>query len=256
MEAPIVKKHWTRSLETLLASWADIASCYVWLHNHAQRQFRKRHFLFSIPAIILSTLTGTANFGIGSFVPAGQMQRAQVALGLVNIVTGILGTLQSFFRFAENSESHFMAAQGWSKLNRDVADELRLERSQRKDADDFFKRVKNEYDRLIESSPIIPMESIRSFLSSVDVTTSVMRPPETRMAITSTFIYQDDDLEKQPTSLNMTPIMSTKDYVQSVVQHVVSRSTTRDNSDDETTRAGQGPVETGHDGPLDTQASH
>ena len=90
---------WTREQEELLAEWADIATCYRWLHSRCEKLYRVRNYTFTIPVIILSTLTGTANFAMDSFVPEENKQIAMAAVGSVNIFAGILSTLQNFLRY-------------------------------------------------------------------------------------------------------------------------------------------------------------
>ena len=58
---------WTPEQEELLAEWAEKASGYRWLHSRSEKLYRKRNYIFTIPVIILSTLTGTANFAMDSF---------------------------------------------------------------------------------------------------------------------------------------------------------------------------------------------
>ena len=53
----------------LLAEWSEKAACYRWLHNQSEKYYRIPNYAFTIPVIILSTLTGTANFAMDSFVP-------------------------------------------------------------------------------------------------------------------------------------------------------------------------------------------
>ena len=60
---------WTKEQEFLLAEWAEKASCYRWLHGRAETKYRRSNYAFTIPVIIMSTLTGTANFAMDSFVP-------------------------------------------------------------------------------------------------------------------------------------------------------------------------------------------
>ena len=83
---------WTPEQEKLLASWSEKAAGYRWLHMR---------YAFTIPVIILSTLTGTANFAMDSFVPEEHKQMAMACVGGVNIFAGILSTLQNFLRYAE-----------------------------------------------------------------------------------------------------------------------------------------------------------
>ena len=111
---------WTLEQEELLAEWAEKAACYRWLHNKSEKQYRCRNYAFTIPVIILSTLTGTANFAMDSFVPAEHKKTAMAAVGGVNIFAGIISTLQNFLRYAELMEAHRSSGVAWSKLGRDL----------------------------------------------------------------------------------------------------------------------------------------
>ena len=154
---------WDQPTENLLSSWADIATCYNWMHDISFRKFQKKNFRFSLPVIILSTLTGTLNLALQGYVPQAYINYAQAGIGSVNIFTGILTTLQNYFRYAENSESHKNASIGWSKLQRNISIELSYKIKSRKDADTFVKVCRMEYDRLLEQSPIVPSNVIEIF---------------------------------------------------------------------------------------------
>ena len=89
---------WTLEQEEILAELAEKAACYRWLHNKSEKQYRCRNYAFTIPVIILSTLTGTANFAMDSFIPEEQKKMAMGIVGGINIFAGILSTLQNFLR--------------------------------------------------------------------------------------------------------------------------------------------------------------
>ena len=154
---------WTREQEELLAEWSEKATCYRWLHNRSEKSYRHMNYLFTIPVIILSTLTGTANFAMDSFVPEEHKQIAMAAVGSVNIFAGILSTLQNFLRYAELMESHRLSEVQWSKFGRNIEVELALDPKRRKTAHDFMKLCRAEYDRLIEQSPPIDDKIIKQF---------------------------------------------------------------------------------------------
>jgi len=156
-------QRWTREQEELLASWSERASGYRWLHSRSEKLYRCRNYTFTIPVIILSTLTGTANFAMDSFVPEENKQIAMACVGGVNIFAGVLSTLQNFLRYAELMESHRVAEVSWSKLSRDIAVELTLEPKMRKPAFDFLNVCRAEYDRLIEQSPPIDDDIIKRY---------------------------------------------------------------------------------------------
>ena len=62
------------------------------------------HFQFTV--IILSTLTGAANVGMDSFVAEENKSLASAIVGGVNILAGIVSTLQNFLKVAELMEAH------------------------------------------------------------------------------------------------------------------------------------------------------
>ena len=156
---------WTDECEELLAEWSEKASCYRWLHGRCEKSYRKWYYCFSIPVIILSTLTGAANVGMDSFVPADSKSIASAIVGGVNIFAGIISTLQNFLKVAELMEGHRIAGVSWGKLQRNIAIELALDPSRRVSQSDFLKISRAEYDRLIEAGPIIDDSIISQFNS-------------------------------------------------------------------------------------------
>ena len=157
---------WTKEQETLMAEWADIASCYRWLHDRSEKVFSRSNMSMTIPVIILSTLTGTANFAIDSFVPAGDeslKKYVSAGIGGFSILAGILTTLGNFFQFAQKSEAHKVASIAWGKFQRQLTVELAIHPDERIEGMDFLKMCRQDLDRLIEQSPPIPDAIIRAF---------------------------------------------------------------------------------------------
>ena len=154
---------WTDECEELLAEWSEKASCYRWLHGRSEKSYQKWYYCFSIPVIILSTLTGAANVGMDSFVPQESKSIASAIVGGVNIFAGIISTLQNFLKVAELMEAHRIAGVSWGKLQRNIAIELALDPTRRVLQTDFLKLSRAEYDRLIEAGPIIDDNIIAQF---------------------------------------------------------------------------------------------
>ena len=169
------KSLWTHEQENLLAEWAEKAACYRWLHAKSEKIYTTSHYRYSIPIIILSTLTGTANFGIES-VPKEYTRYAQMAIGGVNLFAGIMGTLQNFFRYAELMEAHRNVEILWSKFQREISVELALDPKRRKGADEFLAVSRSQFDKLIEQSPPIPDKIIKLFKSTFKKTTNIHKP--------------------------------------------------------------------------------
>ena len=154
---------WSDEIEELLSEWGEIAMCYAYLHNFSQRKYKAKYHHLQIPIIVLSTLTGTANFATDSYVPNDYKQGFSAGVGSLNIFCGILGTLLSFLRYSEIYEGHRISALAWSKLGRAIEIELSLHDKKRKPCRDFLKVCRSEYDNLLESSPNIDLDIIAMF---------------------------------------------------------------------------------------------
>ena len=154
---------WSDEIEDLLSEWAEIAMCFAYLHNFSTRKYRKKYHHLQVPVIILSTLTGTANFATDSYVPESYQHGFSAGVGALNIFCGILGTLLAFLKYAEIYEGHRIAALAWSKLSRNIEIELSLQELKRKPCRDFLKICRSEYDNLLESSPNVDLDIIGMF---------------------------------------------------------------------------------------------
>jgi hypothetical protein len=194
-------QRWTREQEELLASWSERASGYRWLHSRSEKLYRCRNYTFTIPVIILSTLTGTANFAMDSFVPEENKQLAMACVGGVNIFAGVLSTLQNFLRYAELMESHRVAEVSWSKLSRDIAVELTLEPTMRKPAFDFLNVCRAEYDRLIEQSPSIDDDIIKRYKNEFNKLSPDFSHPHVCNGLHKCRIFESSAEEKKAQTL-------------------------------------------------------
>ncbi len=185
---------WTKPQEELMAAWADIAACYRWMHDKSEKRFSHLNLSMSIPIIILSTLTGTANFGIDSIVGDNPAHKkyASFAIGSASLIAGILGTLGNFLRFAQFQESHRVASVAWGKFQRLVAVELALHPNDRADCMDFLKLCRAELDRLIEQSPAIPPGVVTAFEKKFGKMEEIEKP-EICGDIDHTKVYRDND---------------------------------------------------------------
>jgi len=156
-------EEWSPEIEDLLSEWGEVAMCYQYLHNYSQRKYRAKYHRLQIPIIILSTLTGTANFATDSYVPEHLQHGFSAGVGTLNIACGVLGTLLAFLKYAEIYEGHRISALSWSKLGRAIEIELSLQDKKRKPCRDFLKVCRSEYDNLLESSPNIDLDIINMF---------------------------------------------------------------------------------------------
>jgi len=153
--------NWNDELENLMANIGEKCQAYSLLHMKAEEKYTNYNNRISIPVIILSTLTGATS--VGSTAMFGESLIAPIAIGLVSIFTGILSTVNNYFRYAQRQEAHRMVSINYKKLSRFINIELSLPRNQRMPVKPFLKFIRNETDRLIEVSPQIPSEAIEYF---------------------------------------------------------------------------------------------
>ena len=150
-----IKTPWKKEHETILIDWADKAMCYRWLHEKANTMYSYRNAWFTIPVIIISTLTGTANFAQDRF-PDDYKNSAVMAIGGFNILAGIITTIHQFLKISELNESHRVSSIAWGKFYRNIKVELAKSPDERMNVTNMIKLCKEEFDRLMETSPQIP----------------------------------------------------------------------------------------------------
>jgi len=153
---------WTDQHEKILAEWADKAMCYRWMHSKSENKYSYLSKLFTLPVIVLSTLTGTANFAIER-IPENYQSGVQVGIGSLNILAGIITTIQQFLKINELNESHRIASISWGKFYRNIKTELLKNPQERCEVNYLVKTSKEEFDRLVETSPSLDSTIIHKF---------------------------------------------------------------------------------------------
>ena len=153
---------WNSEHEKILVEWCDKAMCYRWLHSKAFSLYYSLNAWYTIPVIIISTLTGTANFAQGR-IPLEYQSYFVMGIGAFNILAGIITTIQQFLKVTQLAEAHRVASIGWDKFYRNVKIELAKHPTERMEFNQIIKMSKEEYDRLIETSPNIPDKIVLQF---------------------------------------------------------------------------------------------
>ena len=160
---PVIE--WTTEHEDILIEWADKAMCYRWLHARSNTMFSNLNAWYTIPVIVISTLTGTANFA-QERVPLKYQNTFVMIVGGFNILAGIITTIQQFLKITQLNEAHRVSSIAWDKFYRNIKIELARHPNERMDVKQMIKISKEEFDRLMETSPNIPDNIIGSFNNS------------------------------------------------------------------------------------------
>lgn len=151
---------WDKTVEGILVSWADQAQCYTWLCYRAHLRYSRLQACFSIPTIIFSTVIGAASFTnfSGNFT-----QYLPLIIGSVNISIGILTTIQQYFKISEYNENFRICSRAWDKYTRKIELELIRDPCTREAAGLFLKRASEDFERLMETTPSLPIDIVQAF---------------------------------------------------------------------------------------------
>lgn len=154
--------HWTSALEQLVASEGEKCRGLAWINQRAEVYYSHRANAIAIPVIILSTLAGTASVGSSSLFN-GETQISSIVIGLVSIGVGILNTISSYFSWSRKAEAHRIAYLQYGKLFSIVRVEMSLPRSERQEAEQLLKQIRDGMERLAETTPSAPTNILEEF---------------------------------------------------------------------------------------------
>src|SRR6056300_80215 len=162
-EEIIMEDLWNEYHENVLRQWGEASACYRYMHHRGFLLYKRLSLRFNLPVIVLSTVTGTANFAQTSF-PAGMRSTVPSIIGGMNLIAGLIATIMQFLKINELRENHRTAALAHGALSRNIRLQLSLPREERKkEGLKFVEECKAEYDRLIEQSPPIPKSVMMLF---------------------------------------------------------------------------------------------
>ena len=191
----IKRNYWKEEEEQMLKQWADKAQCYQWMHNRSRQIYQSKNAWYTIPVIIISTITGTANFAQERFSDEIK-QYVAISIGTLSIIAGIITTIYQFLKISEINEGHRVALLSWGKFHRHIETELRRHPLDRTGASEMIKFSKEEYNRLVEISPFIPKKVLKEFNKKFKKNKELTKP-EIGNVINSMNIYEMNVDERQ-----------------------------------------------------------
>lgn len=224
-----IQVEWSPENEVIMVEWCDIAQCYKWLNARAHAKYSYMHAWYTIPAITLSTISGTASFAQAS-LPLSYQQFAPMVIGTINILIGILTTIQQYLKISELNEAHRVSSIAWDKFARNIRIELAKKPEERMDAGSFLKFNRQEFDRLMETSPMLKENVIKEFtaklsgkegsperkifdeLKKPDICNSIVSANETRH---KWYLDINKEIEHFDTSIDDEAIKSKDDMIRS-----------------------------------------
>ena len=139
---------WTEQVEALLEDWRRRVYAAQSAHYASADRFRMLNYTVGVPAVIFSSVVGTALFaGLEKDSPRTWL------IASTSILAAILGALQTFLRFAERATLHATAADWYSAIRRDIEEILHLPVEDRGTPKDCLDEVRKEMNRAAQDSP-------------------------------------------------------------------------------------------------------
>ena len=159
------RAQWFPEHENLLKDWGEKTRYYSWMHNKTGEYYSQLNNSLSIPMIILTTATASANFTMAGNTSMAEEHNVviPVVTGIASVIAAILSGLTKFLQCAELSTRHEDCHLNFNKLTRNICLELSLPPIQRREPYDACHVFRTEYDRLMTESPSIPTFIIKKF---------------------------------------------------------------------------------------------
>lgn len=189
------REYWKVEEENIIKEWSDKALCYQWLHSKCREIYQKKNAWFTIPVIIISTLTGTANFAQDRF-PEDVKEYVVMGIGSLSIIAGIITTINQFLQISELNEGYRAATISWNKLHNNLKTLMMRHPLDRIEPTQALKIYKDEYDHLCEISPPIVKKVLKDFNSKFKKTADLSKP-EICSKLVPTTIYKMSDVERE-----------------------------------------------------------
>jgi len=157
---------WEAEQENLLKDWAEKARYYAWMHYESHQYFNTLTNRLTIPLIVISTVTSSANFTMVGYEPTGKSMVSvgfPLAMGLLGMVTAVLSASLKTFKTTEMATEHFAMYKHFNSLFRNITMDLSLPSAQRKPPQELCNVYRYDFDRLINESPTIPNTIVSKF---------------------------------------------------------------------------------------------
>jgi len=145
--------YWDDELEHLIKDESEICYSYYILHNLSFIRFSKLNNYINLPVLIIGTFTGASSMGAQTLF--GNSPLSSVFIGVIIIILNSLQAINSYFKFSQLSEGHKIASIQFQKISRYLELELTLPRKERSSPKIILKILKDDINRLMETSPII-----------------------------------------------------------------------------------------------------
>ncbi len=139
----------------LLESWQEYCKTQSKLHNKSRSYFRHWNYFVAIPAILLSTVAGTAN--VSTSRENNTINIYSLVFGLMSVSSAVLFSIHRYLRLSELQQEHDFYGDMYEMLALEIEMQKVLETDEKsrcyKNLSEFMKNCKRQLDILIDKSP-------------------------------------------------------------------------------------------------------
>lgn len=162
-----------------------------------------------LPVIIGSGTVAFLSAG-SSTLFEGQSKLSSISLGVGSLILAIMQSINSYFGWARRSESHRVGSLHFARLFRFISIQMGLPREERMPPAALLKHVSESYDRLAETCPVCPPETIAEFKRRFGGASyaDVARPPEVNGLERVLVFAEAKDSERQACNIPFPPSAS------------------------------------------------
>lgn len=152
----------TPEIEILAKDWFRRCRESQMVHYEYGSLLERRHLYFGIPAIVLSTIVGTAVFS--SWESSAQDGLWRVIFGMLSMLSASITALQTFLNLSDRASKHKLAGATYGAIRREL-ELLKTVPPQTEDQmREYLQKIKQKMDDLAENAPGIPS----SFKQKID----------------------------------------------------------------------------------------
>jgi hypothetical protein len=144
-------------------------------------------------------------------------------VGGFNILGGIISTIQQFLKITQLNEAHRVSGIAWDKFYRNIKIELAKHPSERMNPVQMLKICKEEFDRLMETSPVIPDKVIKYFKNSFKGSDEFLKisKPEICDVMVSTETFRNPWSNEVNKNMRLTEIIKNKNIIEIKQQKII-----------------------------------
>lgn len=141
--------------KTLLMEWYRRVVLSQQSHFNAASHFKKFNYWLGVPVVVLSAIVGTSVFTTLETTTITS-NSIKITLGLTSVLAAVLASLQTFLRYAEQSEKHRIAGSRYGTLRRKIEQLLISIPEEDQELKKVLNELREDQDLIGSDAPDVP----------------------------------------------------------------------------------------------------